>query len=369
MHHILALVTFNIYPAEMGGQKGVALFYNFLKRHFDVTIASSKQKIEDNAIECLYPNKKSFLNLFKVAQLKSLIKQNKIDLIIAEHSYTGWTALLLRTLTGRPFIIHSHNIEALRFKQMNRWWWKGYLAYEKWIHQQANHNFFISEEDRQYALTNFGLQARKCTVVTYGINQIRPQTKNITKQDLGLAENDFVFLFNGTLDYTPNVEAVNVLLTRIDSILKKHLSQFKIVITGRRATAAFINKIKQNTNFIYKGFVANIEDYYTIADLFLNPITNDSGVKTKVIEALSHNCTVISFEGGACGIDKKVTGEKLITVSNNDHHAFAKAIINQMQKEKQQTPQAFFDNYYWANIAAKASQKIEEVLHQHGQHS
>jgi hypothetical protein len=60
---------------------------------------------------------------------------------MAEHSYAGWIALLLKRSNHVPFIIHSHNLEAIRFRHMQRWWWKGYYHYERWIHQKADCNF------------------------------------------------------------------------------------------------------------------------------------------------------------------------------------------------------------------------------------
>jgi glycosyltransferase involved in cell wall biosynthesis len=315
MHNVLALVSFKVYPAEMGGQKGVALFYSFLEQHFRITIAATKNNERNDIEKCLYPNRLIFLNFFRLGRLKKIIADKKIDLLIAEHSYTGWLAWLLSKRTGKPFLIHSHNIEALRFRQMKRWWWKWYEKYERSIHRKAHHSFFISREDRDYALAHFGLDPDRCSVITYGVefNTIPKHTQN-TRQQLNLEEDTLLFLFNGTLDYQPNADAVILLLEKIDPLLRRQLNKYKIIITGRNASADLIQKVAQNDNFIYKGFVENIENYYGAATLFLNPITNNSGIKTKLVEAIAHNCTVVSFEGGAAGIEKEASGEKLLTV-------------------------------------------------------
>ena len=67
MAKILALVSFKIFPAHMGGQKHVALFYEWLNRYHSVYMLASKDNIE--AIEAsypvekvLYPNKKMISN-------------------------------------------------------------------------------------------------------------------------------------------------------------------------------------------------------------------------------------------------------------------------------------------------------------------
>ena len=145
MPNVLGLVSFRIYPTLMGGQKGVALFYEYLQRHVSVLLAGSMDNVPTERVQMqrmLFPNKRIYRNLFKQASLRQLVISEKIDVIIAEHSYTGWLAYWLHQKTGRPFIIHSHNIESRRFQKMKKWWWRGYRSYEGWIHRKAQHSFF-----------------------------------------------------------------------------------------------------------------------------------------------------------------------------------------------------------------------------------
>ena len=147
MANVLGLVSFRVFPSEMGGQKGVTLFYQHLAAHHRIVLACSENNETSGqqhakTFPALHHNRKIYLNIFRVKQLSEIVKQEKIDCIIAEHSFTGWMAWWLARRNHLPFIIHSHNIEALRFRQMNRRWWKLYLAYEKWIHRQAHFSFF-----------------------------------------------------------------------------------------------------------------------------------------------------------------------------------------------------------------------------------
>jgi glycosyltransferase involved in cell wall biosynthesis len=251
---------------------------------------------------------------------------------------------------------------------MGRGWWKAFLRYERWVHRQADFNFFISKEDQDFALEQFGLAPHKCAVITYGTeqNELPPfRDKALVKKDLGFDPEEKLFLFNGTLDYKPNVDAINALIHQVAPYLSKQLGVYKIVITGNRATPELIQLISQQSNIIYRDFVENIDVYYRAADLFLNPVTNDSGVKTKVIEALANNCTVLSFAAGSSGVPAKVCADKLITVSDGDHASFAQQIIENVKKEQADTPPAFYDYYNWDNIAQKASQYIKQVVRSH----
>jgi glycosyltransferase involved in cell wall biosynthesis len=350
----------------MGGQKGVALFYKYLSEHHTVSFAVSNDNVENGKTELfrlLYPNKRIYLNIFKLKQLKAFIRSQSIEVIIAEHSYSGWIGWLLHKATGKPFIIHSHNIESDRFQQMQKWWWKIYCHYEGWIHRKANYNFFISEEDKKEAIKKFRLNESKCSAITYGVKETCPfkNDKTQIKKSLGFSDNGIILLFNGTMDYKPNYDAVLTIINKIEPILRQKLSNYQIIITGNRAPSDLIKKIQTNDRVHYLGYVKNVDIYYQCADLFLNPLINDSGVKTKVIEAIANNCTVISTESGATGIMKNLCSKKMITVQDNDWKLFAETVIEYINKPTDATPEAFYQYYNWRNITAKAANIIEEV--------
>lgn len=375
MASVLALVTFKVFPPHMGGQKGVALFYKHLAKYLKVTLAASPDNDATDARShgleikpLLHSNRQIFLNLGRLARLERLIKETAATALISEHSFPAFMGLWLRQRTGTPLIIHSHNIEAFRFRQMGRKWWKAYLPYERWVHRQADFNFFISQQDQDYAIHQFGLQPDKCAVITYGIEQKglpAPFDKGTLKQSLGFSAEGPLFLFNGTLDYAPNIQAADDLMHRISPQLSSRLGNYKIVITGNRTSRELIDQLNNHPSIIYRGFVPDIDPYYQAADLFLNPVTNDSGVKTKVIEALANNCSVISFAGGASGIPAALCGGKLVSVRNEDYDAFSRAVVEGVKKEQPSTPAAFYECYNWDNIAQKAATLIRTVISKH----
>ena len=366
MLKVFGLVSFRVYPTLMGGQKGVALFYKHLQEHANIFLALSFDNGEPPHVESinnLYPNKQIYRNYSRIAALTKQVKHIQPDIIIAEHSYTGWIGWQLHRKTGVPLIIHSHNIESKRFQQMGKWWWRLYALYEGWIHRKAQYNFFISEEDKAYALQHFKLDPEECSVVTYGIEKpsIRQDRTSLRKK-LGLPTEETVLLFNGTLDYEPNYEAVQHLVKRIEPILSKSLSNYIIVVTGNRAPAELVQLMAESRNVVYHGYVDDVNEYYQAADLFINPVSNDTGVKTKLIEAVANHCTSLSTVSGATGIRRDVCGNKLVTVADDDWHAFSHAIVNLLKTDAGETPPSFYDHYEWSNIAKKAAEKMEALV-------
>jgi glycosyltransferase involved in cell wall biosynthesis len=367
MANVLGLVSFRIFPTYMGGQKGVALFYKYLQQYLSVLLAVSNDNQDTDQTrteKLLHPNKKIYLNYFKRKQLKQMVASEKIDLIIAEHSYAGWLAWLVSKGSGKPFIIHSHNIESKRFREMQRWWWILYFGYERWIHRKADFNFFIADEDKQFAVSRFKLSPAKAAVVTYGIEPIRIESnKQLLREQLGLTDKRFILLFNGTLDYQPTCEAVAVQVDTIEPLLRGKLKNYEIVITGNRARRKLVEKMLAGTNINFLGYVEQIDPYYQAADLFINPVRNDTGVKTKLIEAIANSCSAVSTESGASGMRKDLCGNKLVTVKDGDWNSFVDRIVEYLDKEPSNTLPEFYQYYNWETITKKASETILSLVH------
>jgi len=366
MARVLGLVSFRIYPTHMGGQKGVANFYEALQQHADVMLALSRDNVDSSRLpmkKLLYPNKKIYRNLGELRKVRELIREFRPDVLIAEHSYTGWLAWILHRKTGLPFIIHSHNIESRRFQKMNRPWWKIYQVYEGWIHRKADHSFFISDEDRDHAIKHFRLQPSDCSIITYGV-QTRPEPRERRewKKQLGFDPQMDLLLFNGTLDYEPNYEAVITLIEKVEPLLRKKLHNFQILVTGNRAPRELAGKMMQASNLQYSGYVEDVDAVYQAADVFINPVANDTGVKTKLIEALANHCTTVSTEAGAAGLRRDLCADKLSLTPDGNWEAFVDAIIHAVNQHPTETPGAFFDYYLWDNIAGRAAKAIAEVI-------
>lgn len=365
MANILALVTYKIFPPKMGGQKGVALFYKHLAQSHNIVIATTTDNENATAgistVKILYRNRWIILNLFQVFRLKRIIHKHKIDVIITEHSYPAFLGYILKMLTRKTFIIHSHNIEAFRFKQLDKWWWKLYWMYEKKMLQLADYNFFISEQDYSAAVLQFDIDDKKSMVVPYGIEAT--YNKDAEKQlrdELKISDDVLLFYFNGTLNYKPNSDAIQVLLDSVDPILKDLNANYRIIITGEGLEEKVEKRIAQNSNFIYKGYVNDNSLYYQGSNALLNPVLNSSGVKTKIIEAVNHGLNVVSTTSGANGIPADLCGSKLVIVPDNDWQQFAEQSVLHASR-KYITPKVFNDYFYWPNIVSRASNIIEEI--------
>jgi glycosyltransferase involved in cell wall biosynthesis len=359
-----------VYPARTGGKKFIANFYEYLAKIYPVSFISVPENaMPEESTNSFYgvlgTTKLRYGNFLLFFKLRKILRKNKITDLIIVHPYYGWLAWLLKKNTGVKLSLLSHNIEAVRFKSMGKWWWKMLWFYEKNTHKIIDHNFFVTQEDLDFAVNNYRLDAAKCDVITYGIDweqspsiQKKKDAALILRQQYNIKEEEKVLLFNGTLDYKPNIEAINYILEEINPLFLKNKDyHYKIIICGKGLPAAY-NELKNysNVNIIFAGFVDDINLFFKGADIFLNPLITGGGIKTKLVEALGNNLTSISCKSGAFGIPSEIAGSKLTVVNDFDWVAFADAVF--AAEVHASIPASFFNHFYWANIAAKAGRII-----------
>lgn len=348
----------------------MAQFYEYLGKELDLTVISVAEN--DFSLAKNYKTipllKKSFsryLDFSLVSKITALIKNEGFDTLICEHSYFAWLVFAIRKRTGIRVIIKTQNIEYQRFQSMGRWWWPILKYYEKWCFKRADKIFFITPEDKDFATGNWKIEKEKCIDLPFGVDinafpEDRPTSKALIKARHNIAPSEVILFFNGLLDYKPNVDALKVILTKINPVL---LSQpgfhYKIIICGKRLPEEF-NFLKDyaDKNIIYAGFADNIDIYYKATDIFLNPVQSGGGIKTKMVEALAFGTTLVATETGAAGIDREVCGNKLIVVPDSDWTGFVNAVVENAGIETQ-TPWEYYQSYFYGNIIKTLINKLE----------
>jgi UDP-N-acetylglucosamine:LPS N-acetylglucosamine transferase len=373
MPNVLSIVPYNFLPPKMGGQKGIALFNQFIAKELHLICVTTKSNDENYAtdykvIKTLSNSPSRYCNIFLFFSIKKNIQKENITHIIIEHPYYGWLGILLKIFTNIKLVVHSHNIEALRFKSVNKWWWKILWHYEKFTYQNAHLNFFINQNDFEYAITNLGIKPNKAKVITYGFDLKEPPSKTekiIAKQQIckqyNIDDKDTILFFNGTLNYPPNLNALDIILNEINPILlANNLFNYKIIVCGKNLPESYHHlESYKNKNVFFAGFVDDVTVYFKATDIFINPVIDGGGIKTKIVEALGFNVSLVTTESGAIGIPPEITGNKMKVIADNNWSEFAKAILN--MDSTTNIPESYFNHFYWGNIAKKAADAIEQI--------
>ena len=369
---VLGIISYKVFPAQMGGQKYIVNYYTELAKNAKVVLAVSK----DNQVERYTPYKTlpflynhwlAFLNLIYVYRLCRIIKKERINVIMIDHSYFGWLGILLKWLTSKKLAIKSANIETLRFKDMRRIGWQLYDLYEGWVHRHADLNFFITEEEKQRAITRWNLMPQTCKTIFYGTKTTHPaigeERKNYRR--ILLEKNNFspdtkLFLFNGTLDYLPNADALYVILKELMYRLETSSAPFRIFICGNRISEEWAKALNDNPNIIFHGFEQNINKYYYGTDCFICPVTLGTGIKTKIVEALAHGQRVIACKKSGEGFNVAELGKQLTLIEDYNWKAFADAMLQLNIQEESTTPESFYRQFNWPSIVQESILSLQK---------
>ena len=364
--NVLSIVPYKIFPARFGGQKTIASFNEYLSYHHNLTcitvIDNDPSQARYEILNILSNSPARYANIFYFKTIKKIIKEKNISHIIIEHPYYGWLALLLKHFCNVKVIVHSHNVESQRFRTVGKWWWQILWHYERFVHQHADFTFCITAQDREYFCKRYKIPYEKSAVITSGISWEIPPTdierstaKSQLLQTYGLSGNMILFLFNGNLEYGPNLDAVKNIVNHINPLFLKKGVDYKIIICGKGLPGE-MRELKdfRDKNIIYAGFVDDITIYFKGADVFLNPVTDGGGIKTKLVEALGYDLNAVSTINGAIGVDEKICNEKLLVCRNDDWHQFTDAMVLAANVCRS-IPGEFFRHFYWGNIAKKAA--------------
>lgn len=366
--NVLGIVSFKVFPSLMGGQKYIVEYYRELAKQTKVVLAVSKDNKEAvstetalNVLPFLFNHWYGFLNIFYCFKLIEIIKKEKIDVIIIDHSYYGWLGILLRFLTGKKLIIKSANLEAYRFRDMGRWGWKFYEIYEKWVLQKADRNFFISDEERLFAIEHWNVNATISYTVPYGTYVKEPysqlekwESRNAILNSHSLSAETKLFLFNGTLDYIPNEDALYIILNELIPRLNQTNLNYQILICGVQIKPNWEAQLLASPNILFKGFVNDIQLYNKGADCFICPITLGTGVKTKITDALAAGLLVIACKKSCDGFNLDMLSENLKAVEDYNWDEFARAMVQFPYKEIKAIPNAFLKAFNWATIVRES---------------
>ncbi|HLO79467.1 MAG TPA: glycosyltransferase family 4 protein [Chitinophagaceae bacterium] len=374
MANILSLVWYKILPASFGGQKGIARFSHYLGMHHKLYCLCSRnnQASGDESFKVineLPESKWQFIDPTIYHKIRSVIHDHKITHLVLEHCYHGFHGIRLARKLNLKLLVHSHNIEYQRFREMKKWWWPLLYLLEKRTHRAADLSLFKTETDQSIAIRQFGLDAGKCMIVPYGIErnaEAEFEEKQQCRQELetrhGINKDTRIILFNGTLDYEPNALALKHIVNHIIPALEKKTKlPFMVLVTGRIIYKEFDYLLKlHHPRYLNAGYVKDVDTYFKGADIFINPLIQGGGVKVKLVEALSFGLPVISYVSGAHGMDITLTGNKLSIIEDGNTEAFADALIGNWNNTEKLPPE-FFSRYSWKAIAAEVAERIEQL--------
>lgn len=370
MKKILIISPFNIFPPYWGGasriynltkhlseKNKIILLYTDYKQISDknsnfkeMKELLTNQNVKLVKIESFGKFSQIFNPLLVLRGLK-IIKKKKPDYIFAEFTWSGLHAMILRLLTGTPYVLDEHNVEFVRFKRMKR---GNKLTifllklYEKFSCKFAYKVFCVSKVDKNFLVSKLNVNKNKIEIVPNGVDTGKfysdEEKRERTKETLGVDKDVPLILFYGKLDYKPNKEAIEIIDKEILPQVLKRLPNAEFLIVGDNPPLEFGHQ-----NIIFTGAVENIEDYVNASDIVICPLLSGGGTRIKILESLACGRCVISTSLGPEGIDRDACENRLIV--EDDWRKFSNRIISLIRNpEKDYISPKFTEKYSWQNI-------------------
>ncbi|MEO6832123.1 MAG: glycosyltransferase family 4 protein [Chitinophagaceae bacterium] len=357
---VLTIAPYKVLPPVSGGQLSIVLLADALGKLCENHVVGTEENASESKYSFLmhrvFPeSRKRYVPRFGFQKILALARQYDVTHIICEHPYMAPLAIAVSRALKIPWLLRSQNIEAERFRQLGKPWWRLVRAFEEYAMRRADGILFITPEDCEFALQAYQLQAENCHLAPYGTSlKTAPgghlEAKEKLAAELGLDKEIPWLYFVGAQHYAPNAEAVGNIIKEIAPRLMAVNFPCEILIAGKGLPQDLKDAIAaSDPKITYLGFVENLDAFIKACDIMLNPLSSGGGIKTKAIEALAYNKIVLSTVQGAAGILPSVCGENLVITPDGDWDGFVAEILK--AKDAMPTiPDAFFQRYNWAAI-------------------
>ncbi|MCS7005642.1 MAG: glycosyltransferase [Cytophagales bacterium] len=361
---VVTFVSHQFIPALNGGQKGILGYQEYLSRYAKVVTlsANTNPSVHSSPIHLVrgFEDKKwKYFNPCIAWKLYQLCKQHKASSLLVEQPYGGILGWIAARLAGVKLVVYARNIEYLRFKTYGKWWWILLFPLEYFVFYVSDKILFVSYDELEYVVKHLRISQNKCIYSAHGTHHTGlPQPPPKSKQQIaslyGFQPEEKWFIFYGLQSYQPNWEAVLEIVERIAPLCQKSFHfPFRFIIAGGGLPQEIQKNIQlSGLPISYLGFVEDIDSLVQYADAMVNPIYSGGGVKTKVIEAIALNTTVVSYFTGSLGMHKKACGEKLRIVADRDAQSFV-SVLQEVIHANVSTPSSFYEEYFWDNVVKK----------------
>jgi len=121
--------------------------------------------------------------------------------------------------------------------------------------------------------------------------------------DVQWADTEPLVFYMGTLSWEPNIDGLERFVTDTWPTILANNPGASFVIGGANPPASLLEKVAATSNIEVVGFVDDPEDYFTRARVVVAPLRFGSGMKLKVLEALTRGTPVVTTPIGVESID------------------------------------------------------------------
>ena len=276
--------------------------YNFEAVYFDLKLKPFQ------ALTCLLSGEsyhiKRFVNKEFEKKLTEVLCDSTFDVIHIESLFLTPYIETIRKYSGAKVVLRSHNVEHFIWQQVakscknpaKRWYLK-HLSRTLKKYELGHLNTYdgivaISEKDALFFKKN-GLN-KPITAIPLGISVP-------TLGDMPMESNSLFHL--GAMDWVPNREGVEWFMENVWTLVSERIPDVKLYLAGRKMPESFFRYGAMFPNVSVEGTIDDVVDFMAAKQINIVPLLSGSGIRVKIIEAMSLGKVVITTTVGAEGID------------------------------------------------------------------
>lgn len=183
-------------------------------------------------------------------------------------------------------------------------------GFEKKVYATINNVVFVSSVDTKYAIGKFKGNFIENRI---GVNIPAEYIKSI---DVRKKKEVIDIGFSGIMDYEPNANAVEYIISQIIPGLDAIGLVYKIHIIGKNPKEEWKDlECYKEGKLVITGFLDNIEAYISQMDLYISPLFLGTGMKNKILQAMGLGVPIICSKVSAEGIEGLINDENVIIIS------------------------------------------------------
>ncbi|MDQ3047903.1 MAG: glycosyltransferase [Bacteroidota bacterium] len=191
------------------------------------------------------------------------------------------------------------------------------LRYEKKVFGQFNNKTIISEQDKNlipHPLKN------EIVVVRNGVDTdyFKPLVR----------KKEYEVLFNGNMNYPPNIESVEYLVEKIMPYVWKKMPSARVLISGASPNSKVTDLASDRV--IVSGWVDDIRENFAKSNMLVAPMQISIGLQNKLLEAMAMQipCVTSVLANNALGAK---AGEQILVAETPEQ--YARHIIDLIENE------------------------------------
>ncbi len=310
---------------------------------------------------------KRFINKQMREKLSEILKQETFDVVQMESLFLTPYLPTVRKYSKAKVVLRAPNVENKIWKRaakatrnpLKRYYLKHLaLTLEHYEHSKLNDYdaiFPVTQTDADYFMAN-GCR-RLCKPVAVGITtpEILPDV---------LVEQNSLFHI-GSMDWFPNIQGVKWFLESCWQRIKSASPQAKVYFAGRN-TPQWL-KAKQGNDAFIVGEVEDSIRFMTSKQIMVVPLLSGSGIRIKIIEAMSIGKCVIATTIAAEGLMYE-NGKNILIADTPEEFAVAvKRCLDKPSFAREiglQAAQLIAEKYNTDNIARQITSYYTQLLEQ-----